>query len=114
MKDLPKFHRRPREAVLAYLDDVLTNPRADRPGSALVMLEAFDDGHYRAVFHLDYFVVAEGRAEPSRSQWSTLKKKMKRHHPGVFVFKEHGIIPAEGDADPLGYVDFGFFAERRE
>ncbi len=90
MKALPPFKKRPYDATHDYIKTVLT-------------------GHYRATFDLRYFVLAAGHTEPSRSQWNGLKKKMKRHHRGVFVFKEHGILDSV-DNPPVGYVDFGFFA----
>ena len=50
--------------------------------------------------------------EPSKSQWSTLKKQLKRRDHQIFVFKEYGTVPcnAETDATCL-YLDFGFFLD---
>jgi hypothetical protein len=107
MKALPPFKKRPYDATHDYIKTVLTAHHAD--DSFLHELVAYDDGHYRATFDLRYFVLAAGHTEPSRSQWNGLKKKMKRHHRGVFVFKEHGILDSV-DNPPVGYVDFGFFA----
>jgi len=101
--DLPEFDKRPQHQVLPYVKQIYT-------GSFLKLIE-YDDGHWRIVFKSTYFVLQEGKTEPTKSQWSTLKKKMKRHNRGVFVFKETGSVDCEmSDADyDCYYVDFGFF-----
>lgn len=72
----------------------------------LVELKAFEDGRFRVVFDGAYFNLDASRITPSKSQWSSLKKRFKRHHKGIFVFKETG----ESDDTPVRYyVDFGFF-----
>ena len=108
MKDLPAFKARPRDQVMALVHRVLTlDSHSDH--SYLHELVAHQDGHYRVLFDPGYFVLQPGQAEPTKSQWSSLKKKFKRHDPGVFVFKEHGMITA--DDKPYSYLDFGFFAQ---
>ena len=108
MKDLPAFRERPRDQVMALVHRVLMlDSHSDH--SYLHELVAHADGHYRVLFDPAYFVLQEGQAEPSKSQWSSLKKKFKRHDPNVFVFKEHGIIMADGKR--YSYMDFGFFAQ---
>ena len=73
----------------------------------------YDDNHFRAIFRKDYFALAEGQTEPSRSQWNTLKKHMKRLDNDVFVFKNYGEAPCGANVREPGatcyYVDFGFF-----
>lgn len=69
-----------------------------------------DDGKCRAIFSTDYFVLQGDNTEPSKSQWSTLKKKLKRHNRGVFVFKDTGTTACtDGNAKECYYIDFGFF-----
>lgn len=75
----------------------------------LVDLIAYEDGHYRAIFKPDYFVLT-GDA-PTKSQWNTLKKHLKRIDDQVFIFKEHGDVPC-GDGERCYYLDFGFFSQR--
>lgn len=107
MKALPKFTIPPRPMVESYITRVLTHPH----GAAYLRdLIAYDDGHFRALFDPGYFVLPEGQTEPSKSQWNTLKKRMKRINPQVFIFKETGFAACD-DPTPCAYVDFGFFAE---
>ncbi len=112
MKELPRFKARNREAVLDFIAEVLTNrQRPDQ--TCLVELVAYRDGHYRAIFDPAYFVLLEGQQQPSKSQWNSLKKKMKRRDRRVFIFKEHGEVPCPRDHGGAGrcyYLDFGFFA----
>ncbi len=119
MKALPQFQPQPREAVLAFVHAVFTHPGQTAASSAVHRLVAYPDGHYRVIFRRSYFILPPGQPEPSKSQWNTLKKKMKRRHPRVFIFKEHGEIacgPADhatSDAAPDSiccYLDFGFLA----
>ncbi len=110
MKDLPAFKARPPDAVRDYAARVFIRHEPGHVGdTTLLDLIAYPDGHYRACFDPAYFTLAEGRQSPSKSQWSTLKKKMKRHDRGVFVFKAHGETTIPGGR-PCYYVDFGFFA----
>lgn len=106
-KSLPQFKRRPQESVQALLSTVLTNPAVSEE-TQLVELETYPDGHFRAWFSPDYFVLAEGASEPSKSQWNTLKKKLKRHDALAFVFKAYGEEVRDGQM--RYYLDFGFFA----
>lgn len=104
MKDLPRFKVLPREVVLKVISPVLTQGLT----SALRDLIEYPDGHYRVIFDPAYFVLQVGQSEPSKSQWNTLKKKLKRHDPRVFVFKEHDAITHDGQR--CYFLDFGFFA----
>lgn len=74
--------------------------------SHLLRLIPHDDGYYRALFAPAYFILSEGQTEPSKSQWNTLKKKLKRLDKQAFVFKEHGETQHEGEQ--AYYLDFGF------
>lgn len=109
MKPLPAFKIRPRDQVMTLANRVLMlDSHSDH--SYLHDLIAYEDGHFRLIFDLAYFVLQPGQTEASKSQWSSLKKKFKRHEPNVFVFKEHGIITDKGRR--YGYLDFGFFAQQ--
>ncbi len=108
MKPLPSFKARPREQVMALANRVLMlDSHSDH--SYLHELIEHADGHYRLLFDPAYFILQPGQTEASKSQWSSLKKKFKRHDPGVFVFKEHGTLAGEGKR--YDYLDFGFFAQ---
>ncbi|MFP4322919.1 MAG: hypothetical protein ACLFTK_10735 [Anaerolineales bacterium] len=101
--DLPQFRKVPPEYAREIAEAALT-----RPGEDITRLQAllpYEDGHFRALFRANYF----GETAPSKSQWNSLKKRFKRHHPGVFVFKETGETDADGER--LLYIDFGFFAQ---
>lgn len=108
MKPLPHFRPRRYNDVLHYITNVLTN-RHLAEKSALHQLVAYEDGHYRALFHPSYFVLIPEQDQPSKSQWNSLKKKMKRYDSRVFIFKEHGETQHEGTT--VYYIDFGFLAQ---
>ncbi|MBL8119020.1 MAG: hypothetical protein JNJ78_15915 [Anaerolineae bacterium] len=109
MKELPHFKPRDREQVEALLREVLTLGSAVEQ-SHLIEVIAYPDGHYRALFAPAYFVLPAGKSEPSKSQWSNLKKRLKRHDPLVFVYKEHGESTQGEQKRRVYYLDFGFFA----
>ena len=107
MKDLPDFRPHPRDQVMALVHRVLMlDSHSDH--SYLHQLVEHADGHYRVLFDPAYFVLQAGQTEASKSQWSGLKKKFKRHDPNVFVFKEHGTVTENGKH--YSFMDFGFFA----
>ncbi len=107
MKELPPFEKRSRDAAAAFVTPLLVNEQ--RAGeSQLIDVVEYGDGHFRALFKPGYFVLQEGQTEPTKSQWNSLKKKLKRHDPAVFVFKEHGQVEAK---EPQYYLDFGFLPE---
>lgn len=115
MKALPTFKPRPHAYVHDFISRVLVNSQVSED-THLRDLVTYPEGYYRAIFAPTYFVLAEATTEPTKSQWNTLKKRVKRLNPGVFVFKEYGIIPCNAAA-PAGqpddyclYLDFGFFA----
>lgn len=103
MKDLPPFRKRNRDDVLAFISGILVNEQSDE--SHIVELLDYEDGHYRVLFKPSFFVLQPGYTEPTKSQWNTLKKKLKRHDSSAFVFKEHGEINVK---EKLYYLDFGF------
>ena len=107
MGDLPPFVRRNRDAVAAYIAAILINPNSAEVSHFVELLQ-YEDGHYRALFDPRYFVLREGQTEPTKSQWNSLKKKLKRHDSTVFVFKEHGEV---GTQEKQYYLDFGFLPE---
>lgn len=112
MSDIPEFRRRRYDHVHSFASRAFLNPR-QASTSRLVQLIPYDDNHFRAIFRKDYFVLAEGQTEPTRSQWNTLKKHMKRMDQDVFIFKKHGEVPCGPNVREPGatcyYVDFGFF-----
>ncbi len=104
MSNLPDFARRDRDEVFTLMHDLLTNPHQSPPRSHLKELVMHDDGHFRVLFDPAFFILPEGETSPSKSQWNTLKKRIKRHQPTIFVFKEYGT------SGKHVYLDFGFFA----
>ncbi len=108
MKTLPDFKPLPREYVESLLRRVLAHD-AKGEMTHLRELHAYEDGHYRVIFSPAYFTLTTDQTEPSKSQWNGLKKKLKRHEPRIFIFKDHGMVPY--GAERCGFLDFGFFAE---
>lgn len=103
--DLPDFRRVKRAYAARLIHRALTNER----GSALLELIDYDDGHFRVVFAASYFQVHAGQAGPSKSQWNTLKKKLKRRDRTIFVFRDHGALHASAaDSAVRYYLDIGF------
>jgi hypothetical protein len=110
LKPLPQFHKRSFTYVHRFAARVLTNERQAET-TRLVQLVTYPDGHYRAIFKRDYFALPEGQTEPSKSQWNTLKKHMKRVESDVFIFREHGETGC-APGERCFYIDFGFVAPR--
>jgi hypothetical protein len=107
MSNVPRFRKRRRDMVESFAARVFS--KADN-ATHLRRLIGFEDGHWRAVFEPAYFTLTEGRTEPSKSQWNTLKKRMKRIDPSVFIFREYGDTHCDPESDATClYVDFGFF-----
>jgi len=113
--DLPEFQNRKKHLVMPLMTKIFS--RKGESGNFLLALQQFPDGHFRAVFRSSYFVLTEGQAEPSKSQWNTLKKKLKRHDHQLFVFKDTGYVNCDSvkknmpqNADfKCCYLDFGYF-----
>lgn len=95
-QNLPEFQKKAKDKVLMFVTQVFG-------GENIVNLVQFDDGHFRITFKSSFFEMKEEQTEPSKSQWSTLKKRMKRRDHKVFIFKTYGTI------DTHYYLDFGFF-----
>ena len=101
--DLPEFEPRKKQQVLPLLNTVFRGQVAD--------LTQYDDGHFRVILRSGVFTLQPGETEPTRSQWNTLKKRLKRHNRRIFVFKEHGEVQCPDSTDATCYyLDFGFFA----
>lgn len=104
--DLPDFRRVKKTYAAALMNSVLLGAG----GPSLVRLIEFEDHHFRAIFKPSYFQLAEGADSPSKSQWNTLKKKMKRRNRSVFIYREYGQIACHDSASRQAclYLDFGF------
>ena len=106
--ELPDFRRVKRAYAARLIHGALSNER----GSALLELKEYDDRRFRAVFAASYFQIQPGKTGPSKSQWNTLKKKLKRRDRTVFIFREHGTLDASAtDAALRYYLDFGFMRD---
>ncbi|GAB4524627.1 MAG: hypothetical protein OHK0046_39600 [Anaerolineae bacterium] len=105
--ELPEFRKLPHDKVHSFASRVF---KGGTGKSSLVSLQVFEDRHYRAVFRSDYFTTQEGSTEPTKSQWNTLKKHMKRINRDVFIFKGHGEVESPYPDVRYYYIDFGFFA----
>ncbi len=110
--DLPVFRRVKHSYAAGIANNVLSSPR----GAALLRLIEFEDNHYRAIFDQSYFQLQEGKAAPSKSQWSTLKKKFKRRNRSIFVFRAHGELPCKQVSRATKgrtclFLDFGFMLD---
>ena len=101
--DLPEFDlKQAKRGGLPLANQIFTDN--------FITLNIDDNGRCRAIFKKSYFVLQGDNTEPSKSQWSTLKKKLKRHNRGVFVFKETGEIACSPESETMCYyLDFGFF-----
>lgn len=106
MKPLPRFVSRNLHQVQSLAARVLTGHEDEQ--THLVQLLHYDDRHYRAIFHPDYFALQPGHEAPTRSQWNSLKKKFKRYDRSIFVFKETGETSCPDGPYRCYYIDFGF------
>ena len=108
-KELPRFRKVKRRYAASIVHSALSGPQ----GSALLTLLEFEDRHFRAIFDISYFQLAEGKDMPSKSQWNSLKKRLKRRDRSLFIFRQYGRLDC-GDqaktssADTCLYIDFGF------
>jgi hypothetical protein len=101
MQELPNFQDVPPGYAHNYAQTVL--------GNSLRELLPQPKGYYRALFDVTYFTIQPGNDKPSKSQWNTLKKRMKRINRGVFILREYGEIAYDGET--LCYIDFGFLQD---
>ena len=111
-EELPKFQKVRQRYTAEFINGVLSGPR----GACLLKLIEYDDHHYRAVFRQSFFELHDGAETPSKSQWNTLKKKLKRRDRRVFVFREYGPIDCSDYASSVAgqvclYLDFGFMLQ---
>ena len=112
MNALPEFRKTKHAIVTIYINRILSG----HSGNSLLKLIEYDDHHYRAIFRSSYFVIQGDVSDITKSQWNTLKKKMKRHDKSVFIFKDYGKIDCasklDGSTTPQDYdclfIDFGF------
>ena len=105
--ELPEFKKMKMPFVTKFINGALVGAS----GASFVSLEEFDDNHFRVIFKTSYFQLAEGNEEPSKSQWNTLKKKIKRRDRSVFIFREYGqieCVQSSSKSDRCFYLDFGF------
>lgn len=103
--EIPNFRRVKRAYAARLIHSALTNER----GSALLEIIEYDDRHFRAVFSASYFQPTAGHEGPSKSQWNTLKKKLKRRDRSIFVFRAHGLLGGQRlGAGSKYFLDFGF------
>ncbi len=105
--ELPPFRKVNRGYASRIIHSVLTGAR----GPALLRLIEYDDHHFRAIFAASYFQLAADRSAPSKSQWNTLKKKLKRRNRSIFVFRRYGEIDCSQvklKGQVCLYLDFGF------
>lgn len=98
MQGLPQFRRVTEDYATQFAERVF--------GEAFNGLHSQPGHYYRALFNESYFTIQPGNDKPSKSQWNTLKKRMKRMNPSVFILREYGDITHEGEA--MVYIDFGF------
>lgn len=109
MKELPQFTKQSPERVKHFIAQVFTHPNAPEH-TYFQELHEHEDKHFSVIFSLNYF---ENTTTPTKSQWNSLKKKLKRHDKRVFVFKDHVVIRCnEGaDAPQCGQIEFGYMRE---
>lgn len=106
LKLLPKFIPTSIDKADTYIRAVLKDNKTT-DDDFVENLEMFEAGYFRVIFDGAYF--NRDYSPPSRSQWNTLKKKMKRHNPLVFIFKEYGTFE-----DGNYFLDFGFLSPRND
>lgn len=107
--DLPRFRKVKRRYAASLVHSALSGPQ----GSALLQLLEFDDHHFRAIFDVSYFQPVKGNCAPSKSQWNSLKKRLKRRDRSIFIFRQYGPLDCEAagkspSANTRLYIDFGF------
>lgn len=108
-KGLPQFRKVKRSYAASIAHGALSSSR----GAALLQLLEFDDHHFRAVFDLKHFELGKGNTLPSKSQWNSLKKRLKRRDRTIFIFRAYGQIDCgapgkHSAAAACLYIDFGF------
>lgn len=99
--DLPTFRKTPIHQAENYAKRVF--------GEAFVAVIPQPGDYFQGVFASSYFVLQAGNTEPSKSQWNTLKKRMKRVNATVFTLKTHGEVSYRGATHY--YMAFGFLSD---
>lgn len=107
--ELPRF----RKVKRSYAASMIHSALSGAGGSALLRLIEHEDHHFRAIFDRKHFQLPPDRDLPSKSQWNTLKKRLKRRDRSIFVFRKYGPIDCKSAgrrvaADGCLYIDFGF------
>ena len=107
--ELPQFRKVKRRYAASIIHSALSGAQ----GSALLKLLEFDDRHFRAVFDTSYFQLADDNVMPSKSQWNSLKKRLKRRDRSIFIFRRYGRIDCGAQAKTRSaktclFIDFGF------
>ncbi len=107
--ELPPFRRVKRRYAASIIQSALSGPR----GSALLKLQEYEDGHFRVIFSASHFQVAAGRELPSKSQWNSFKKRLKRRDRTIFIFRKYGELDCAGAGitrrgETCLYLDFAF------
>ena len=108
-RELPRFRKVKHQYAASLINAVLTGAQ----GASLSRLIEYNDHHFRVIFRQRYFQLSAGAASPSKSQWNTLKKKLKRRNRLIFVFREYGSCDCENAPGGITgkecfYLDFGF------
>jgi hypothetical protein len=98
---LPQFKETHKGYAIQYAQKVF--------GNALIGVNRQGNGYFRVMFTQVYFTIQPGNDAPSKSQWGTLKKRMKRVNKGVFVLRKSGTIQHEGK--DVYFMDFGFLVD---
>lgn len=102
--NLPELEKRPKSRVMPLVQNAFGVEHVAR-------LDDDGQGKFRVLLKRSVCQLAEGTNEPSKSQWGTLKKRLKRRDHRVFIFKQHGLLE-EGEGSnsrTYYYLDFGFF-----
>ena len=86
----------------------------DAKGRSLgnVRLTEREDRSFEAIFSARYFVLGDDEAEPTKSQWTNLKKRFKRSDSSIFIFKDHGACHCPDGQPGCYYLQFGYYAKR--
>jgi len=113
MSKLPNLQARSLDAVQRFATRAL-NRGANAEDTELLGVEALPDNLYRAYFRLEFFNFGEQAVNvddpptPSKSQWNTLQKRIKRMDKKAFTPRSYGNITHD-EWGVCCYIDFGFF-----
>lgn len=99
MSNLPELSPKSLDEVKNFAEEAFSRNKVNY----FVSVEKKESNLFRVFFDPTYFVIQPDRTEPSKSQWNTLKKHIKRLNSSVFVSKFHGL------QNNRYFVDIGFF-----